>query len=84
LPVTAGAAALKAFRATREPLPAGQLKAMGAGAAAALAAGLAARGAYRRVAASGSYAPLAAYRMTLGVAVLARSRGGGSPGSPVQ
>jgi hypothetical protein len=69
--VTAGAAALKGVRLGRAGLERDLGTAMAAGAAAALAVGLSARGAYRRTAAEGSYAPLAAYRIAFGAAALA-------------
>ena len=47
---------------------------MAAGAGASLAAGMAARGVFRRVAGSGSYGPLAAYRVAFGALALAASR----------
>lgn len=75
LPVTAGAAALKGFRLARTGLPEGLPVAMGAGAAAAFVAGLAARGVFMRVAGGASYAPLAAYRVTFGAAALAAAAG---------
>jgi undecaprenyl-diphosphatase len=70
LPVTAGAAALKAFRLTRGD----DIPAMAAGAGASLAAGMVARGVFRRVAGGGSYGPLAAYRIAFGALALAASR----------
>ena len=73
LPVTAGATALKAFRLVRGGTIGDDIHAMAAGAGAALAAGLAARGLYQRVAGSGSYTPLAAYRVALGGGALAVS-----------
>jgi len=70
LPVSAGAAALKAVRLARGASPDGALPPMAAGAGASLAAGIAARGLFERLAATGSYAPLAAYRIAFGGAVL--------------
>ena len=69
--MTAGATALKASRLTRDD----DLRAMAAGAGASLAAGMAARGVFRRVAGAGSYGPLAAYRIAFGALALAASRG---------
>lgn len=75
LPVTAGATALKGVRLARSGTRDGC--AMAAGAAAALAGGLLARGSYMRLAAgSPSYAPLAAYRAAFGLAALALARRG--------
>ena len=76
LPVTVGATALKGFRLARAGGAGGALPAMAAGAGASLAAGLAARGLLRRLSSGGSYAPLAAYRIAFGTAVLAGVRAG--------
>ena len=76
LPVTVAATALKGFRLARAGGPGGALPAMAAGASASLAAGLAARGLFQRLASGGSYAPLAAYRIAFGAAVLAGVRSG--------
>ena len=73
LPVTAGAAALKAFRVTRGDALDG-VPGMAAGAGASLTAAMAARSVFRRVAGEGSYLPLAAYRIAFGALALAASR----------
>ena len=76
LPVTVAATALKAYRLARAGGPGDALPAMAAGAGASLAAGLAARGLFQRLASDGSYTPLAAYRIAFGGAVLAGVRCG--------
>jgi undecaprenyl-diphosphatase len=70
LPVTAGAAALKGTRMAREGIPEGAGPAMLAGALASLASAAAARGVLRRLRDTGSYAPLAAYRVAFGLAAV--------------
>jgi undecaprenyl-diphosphatase len=75
LPVTAGAAALKGYRAVRGGLPAGSAPALAAGAGASLGSSLAARGALGRAARARSYAPLAAYRIAFGALALALGSG---------
>lgn len=80
IPVTIGAAALKGFRLARARPTAEARRAMIAGAGASLATGLVAHRVFRRVAAEGSYTPLAAYRIGFGAVALAgtawRSRSG--------
>jgi undecaprenyl-diphosphatase len=75
LPVTAGAAALKGYRALRGGLTAGAEPALAAGAGASLCSSLAARGALGRVARARSYAPLGAYRIAFGAVAMAFAAG---------
>jgi undecaprenyl-diphosphatase len=70
LPITAGAALLKGVRLARSGLPRELRAPFAAGAGAALVTGLAAAGAARRLDRSGSFAPLATYRMILGAGAL--------------
>ena len=91
LPVTAGAVALKGTRMAREGIPEGVGPAMLAGALASLASAVCARGTLRWVRNTGSYAPLAAYRVAFGVVAVAagakhhgRKIPGAEPLSPLQ
>jgi undecaprenyl-diphosphatase len=74
LPVIVGAALLKAARSVRAGVPRELRGPMAAGAAAALFSALAARAALGRLERAPSYAPLAAYRIALGVVTLATGR----------
>jgi undecaprenyl-diphosphatase len=74
LPIIAAAAALKAGRLARRALPAHVRRAFAIGAAASFASTLAASRLAGRMDRARSYAPLAAYRVALGVAALARLR----------
>lgn len=70
LPITAGAAALKGARLARSGFPRELRAPFAAGAGAALVTGLASAGLARRLDRSGSYTPLALYRMILGTVAL--------------
>jgi undecaprenyl-diphosphatase len=72
LPVIAGASALKLARLARRGLPRGLRRAFAAGAGAAFASTLAARGPIQRGQAERPLAPFAAYRVGLAALVLAR------------
>ena len=72
LPIAAGSAAWKGFRAARAGLPHDLYAPFAAGALTALASGLAARGLARRVEHAGSYAPFSVYRIALGLSALLR------------
>jgi undecaprenyl-diphosphatase len=76
LPVIVGAACLKGFRLWRRGLEPELVVPFAVGATAAFASTLASRGLVRRLDDARSYAPLAAYRMALGAAALARRAGG--------
>jgi undecaprenyl-diphosphatase len=73
LPVTLGAGGLKALRLAREGFTAELRAPFAAGAAAAFVATFAARGLAARLERVSTYAPLAAYRVGLGLAALARA-----------
>jgi undecaprenyl-diphosphatase len=82
LPVVAGAAAYKGARLAREGLPRALAGPFAAGLASAALATLTARGLLGAMARARSYAPLGAYRVTLGAAAIGleagrRRRGGG-------
>jgi undecaprenyl-diphosphatase len=72
LPVTLAATALKAARAARRPPPAELRAPIAVGATAAFASTLASRGLLGRLERASGYGPIAAYRVALGGAVLAR------------
>lgn len=74
LPVTIGAAALKGVRALHGELDPSLRAPLAAGAAAALATGIAAIPLVGCLERARSLAPIAAYRVALGVAALARTR----------
>jgi undecaprenyl-diphosphatase len=74
LPVTLGAALLKGIRAARGELRPELRAPLAVGAATALATGVAAIGLVDRLERARSLAPLAAYRVVLGLAALARER----------
>jgi undecaprenyl-diphosphatase len=74
LPVTLGATLLKGVRALRGELDPELRAPLAAGALAALVTGVAAAGLAERLERADSLAPLAAYRVALGAAALARSR----------
>ncbi len=74
LPVTLGASLLKGVRAVRGELRPELRAPLAAGALAALATGLAAAPLAGRLERAQTLAPLAAYRVALGLAALARSR----------
>ena len=73
LPVTLGATVLKGVRALRGELDPELRVPLAAGALTALATGIAAAGLAERLERARSLAPLAAYRVALGIAALARS-----------
>lgn len=75
LPVTVGAALLKGVRAIRGELRPELRVPLAVGALTALATGVAAAGLAGRLERARSLAPLAAYRVALGTAALARERG---------
>jgi undecaprenyl-diphosphatase len=73
LPVTLAASSLKALRLARAGLPRELRGPFAVGAAAALVSTRAVRGPAFRLGEAGSFGPLAAYRIVLGLAALARS-----------
>lgn len=73
-PIVLGAAALEVARLARRGLPGGLVVPFAAGAGAAFASTIAAAGLAHRMDGARSYAPLAAYRILLGTAVLWRLR----------
>jgi undecaprenyl-diphosphatase len=75
LPVSIGAAVLKTVRALRGGLPPSLVGPFAAGAAASFASTLAARGLVSRLERASTYAPLAAYRVGLGLIALVTGRG---------